>query len=175
MRLTLSPDMLAPAGNFSERPTVNSSSTMKLRYVLRKLAITPLFTAVSVLTLALGIGANTAIFSVVNGVLLKPLPFDDPEALVGAWHTAPGLGFDEVNQSPATYFTYREESRTFEDIGMWCDFKFEAHHSLVPMETFLRCAVTEPLAGPCVELLCDTIAVALRERCLAGALRQVLS
>ena len=56
-----------------------------------------------------------------------------------------------------------------------CDFKFEAHHSLVPMETFLRCAVTEPLAGPCVELLCDTIAVALRERCLAGALRQVLS
>ena len=92
---------------------------MKLRYVLRKLARTPLFTTVSVLTLALGIGANTAIFSVVNGVLLKPLPFQDPEALVGAWHTAPGLGFDEVNQSPATYFTYREESRTFEDIGMW--------------------------------------------------------
>ena len=59
--------------------------------------------------------------------------------------------------------------------GWACDFKFEAHHSLVPMETFLRCAVTEPLAGPCVELLCDTIAVALRERCLAGALRQVLS
>ena len=92
---------------------------MKLRYVLRKLARTPLFTAVSVLTLALGIGANTAIFSVVNGVLLKPLPFEDPETLVGAWHTTPGLGFDEVNQSPATYFTYREESRTFEDIGMW--------------------------------------------------------
>ena len=53
-----------------------------------------------------------------------------------------------------------------------CDFKFEAHHSLEPMETFLRCAVAEPLAGPCVELVCDTIAVALRERCLAGALRQ---
>ena len=60
-------------------------------------------------------------------------------------------------------------------VNVLCDFKFEAHHSLVPMETFLRCAVTEPLAGPCVELLCDTIAVALRERCLAGALRQVLS
>ena len=56
-----------------------------------------------------------------------------------------------------------------------CDFKFEAHHSLDPMETFLRCAVAEPLAGPCVELVCDTIAVALRERCLAGALREVLS
>ena len=87
--------------------------------MLRKLARTPLFTAVSVLTLALGIGGNTAIFSVVNGVLLKPLPFEDPETLVGVWHTAPGLGFDEVDQSPATYFTYWEESRTFEDIGMW--------------------------------------------------------
>ena len=49
-----------------------------------------------------------------------------------------------------------------------CDFKFEAHHSLEPMETFLRCAVAEPLSRPCVELVCDTIAVALRERCLAG-------
>ena len=83
---------------------------MKLRYVLRKLARTPLFTASAPIR---------RFFTVVNGVLLKPLPFDDPEALVGAWHTAPGLGFDEVNQSPATYFTYREESRTFEDIGMW--------------------------------------------------------
>ncbi len=72
------------------------------RYVLRKLLRSPLFTVVSVLTLALGIGANAAIFSVVNGVLLKPLSFDEPETLVGVWHTAPGLGFDIVNQSPAT-------------------------------------------------------------------------
>ena len=68
-----------------------------------------------------------------------------------------------------------EHYRRLKHANTTCDFKFEAHHSLVPMETFLRCAVTEPLAGPCVELLCDTIAVALRERCLAGALRQVLS
>lgn len=91
----------------------------ELRYVLRKLWRSPLFTVVSILTLALGIGANAAIFSVVNGVLLKPLPFDQPETLVGVWHTAPGLGFDTVNQSPATYFTYREEGTVFEDIGMW--------------------------------------------------------
>ncbi len=91
----------------------------QIRYVSRKLARSPLFTTIAVLTLAVGIGANTAIFSVVNGVLLKPLPFDQPETLVGAWHKAPGLGFDQVNQSPATYFTYREESQTFEDIGMW--------------------------------------------------------
>jgi hypothetical protein len=90
----------------------------EIRHVLRKLARAPLFTAVSILTLALGIGANTAIFSVVRGVLLKPLPFESPERLVGVWHQ--GFGFTGgLNQSPATYFTYREESTTFEDIGMW--------------------------------------------------------
>jgi len=78
-----------------------------------------LFTIVAVTTLAVGIGANSAIFSVVNGVLLKPLPFRDSERLVGVWHKAPGLGFDEVNQGPAFHFTYREENRVFEDIGMW--------------------------------------------------------
>src|SRR3954471_21177550 len=91
----------------------------RLRRVLRRLGRAPLFTSVAVLTLALGIGANTAIFSVIRGVLLKPLPFDHPDELVGVWHTAPGLGFGEVNQSPATYLTYREHGRTFEDIGLW--------------------------------------------------------
>lgn len=90
-----------------------------LRYTVRKLMRAPMFTTVAVLTLAVGIGSNAAIFSVVNGVLLKPLPFEDPESLVGIWHTAPGLGFDEVNQSPALHFTYAEESRTFSSVGMW--------------------------------------------------------
>jgi predicted permease len=70
-------------------------------------------------TLAAAIGANTSIFSLVNGVLLRPLPFDDPERLVGVWHTAPGLGFDLANQSPALHFTYEDENRVFEDIGLW--------------------------------------------------------
>src|ERR671937_3207235 len=87
--------------------------------VTRRLMRSPLFTIVAVLTLALGIGANTAIFSVVRGVLLKPLPFDHPDELVGVWHTAPGLGFPVINQSPATYFTYRENGTVFEDIGLW--------------------------------------------------------
>jgi predicted permease len=90
-----------------------------LRQLYRKLLGSPLFTLVSIVTLALGIGANAAIFGVVHGVLLKPLPFEDPERLVGVWHKAPGLGFDKVNQSPATYFTYRDDSEVFEEVGMW--------------------------------------------------------
>lgn len=91
----------------------------EIRYVVRRLMRAPLFTLVAVVTLGVGIGANSAIFSVVNGVLLKPLPFSEPERLVGVWHKAPGLGFDEVNQGPAFHFTYRDENRVFEDIGMW--------------------------------------------------------
>jgi putative ABC transport system permease protein len=86
---------------------------------VRRLARVPLFTTVAVLTLGVGIGANTAIFSVVNGVLLKPLPFRDPARLVGVWHTAPGVNIPLLNQSPATYLTYRDSSRVFEDIGLW--------------------------------------------------------
>jgi putative ABC transport system permease protein len=86
---------------------------------VRGLARAPLFTTIAVATLAVGIGANAAIFSIVNGVLLKPLPYDDAGRLVGVWHTAPGLGFPLMNMSPAMYFTYREEGRVFDDIGMW--------------------------------------------------------
>jgi len=91
----------------------------QFRYVARKLVHSPMFTAVALLTLALAIGANTAVFSVVNGVLLKPLPFEDPDRLVGLWHSAPGLGFDLVNQSPALHFTYQEEGQVFDGVGMW--------------------------------------------------------
>jgi predicted permease len=78
-----------------------------------------MFTAITLITLAIGIGANSAIFSVINGVLLRPLPYPEPERLVGVWHTAPGINIKELNSSPATYFTYREEGRAFEDIGLW--------------------------------------------------------
>ncbi len=96
-----------------------SAIKSQIRYLVRRLAQSPLFTVVSVVTLALGIGATSAIFSVVNGVLLKPLPFEEPERLVGVWHTAPGIGFDRLNQSPALHFTYQDEARVFDEIGMW--------------------------------------------------------
>lgn len=91
----------------------------EFRIVLRKLARSPFFTLMSVLTLALGIAGNTAVFSVIHGVLLQPLPFHEPDQLVGVWHRAPGIGFDQLNQAPALHFTYREQSEIFEDVGMW--------------------------------------------------------
>ncbi len=93
-----------------------------LRYTVRMSLKQPGFAAVAVLTLALGIGATTAIFGVIYGVLLKPLPFAEPDRLVGMWHTAPELGVDRFNQSPSTYFTYRDENRVFEDVAMWRPF-----------------------------------------------------
>ena len=83
--------------------------------MLRK---SPGFTIVAVLTIALGMGANTAIFSVIEGVLLKPLPYPHPDELVYVSHTAAGTGVKEFSSSPSMYFIYREQSRTFQDIGL---------------------------------------------------------
>jgi len=94
------------------------SLTAQLRQVLRRLGRAPFFTAVTLLTLAIGIGANTAIFSVLEGVLLKPLPYPHPEELVAVWLTAPGINLRDVNLSPSTYFIFREQSRAFQDIGV---------------------------------------------------------
>jgi putative ABC transport system permease protein len=92
-----------------------------LQHVFRRLGRTPAFTAIALVTLALGIGATTAIFSVINGVLIKPLPFPQSQDLVAVGHLAPGIPSigGTLNCSPTMYFTYREENQTFQDFGLW--------------------------------------------------------
>ena len=90
-----------------------------LRYAARALRRAPGFTIVATLTLALGIGATTAMFSVVNGILLRPLPYPEQDRLIELVHEVPGLGIDELFASPAIYFTYRDHSHTFESVGLW--------------------------------------------------------
>src|SRR5690242_10635944 len=85
--------------------------------VLRRLFRTPLFTIAAMVTLALGIGANTAVFSVVEGVLLKPLPYPHSEQLISLMLTAPGIDIKELTNSPSAYFTFREQNRSFVDVG----------------------------------------------------------
>src|SRR5215470_1884872 len=92
---------------------------MRLNQILRRLLHAPMFSAIAVATLAIGIGANTAIFSVAEGVLLKPLPFPHAEQLVVVDHAAPGVNLKSVGAAPFLYFTYRDEARLFQDIGLW--------------------------------------------------------
>ena len=95
-----------------------------VRYGLRALRRNPMFTVAALLTLGIGIGANTAVFSVVNSVLLKPLPYPKAEELVGVWQTAPGAAglanfSSGLRLSASMYFTYAEQNRTFQALGVW--------------------------------------------------------
>jgi len=92
---------------------------MRLTHILRRLLQLPMFTTVAVLTLAIGIGANAAIFSVVDGVLLKPLPYPKADELVVLDHSAAGLGLKSAGAAPFLYYTYREDGRVFQDVALW--------------------------------------------------------
>src|ERR1043166_1594914 len=85
-----------------------------LHYAFRMLLKNPVVTLVAVITLALGIGANTAIFSVVNGVLLRPLPYKNPDRLVAIWENVPGHG--RWRAAPANFFDWKKQTTLFEDI-----------------------------------------------------------
>jgi predicted permease len=95
-----------------------------IKHAFLRLRKSPGFAATVILTLAIGIGANTTVFSVLNGVLIKPLPYPNPEQLVGVWLTAPGAAglanFSEgLRLSPSMYFTFSEQNRTFQSLGVW--------------------------------------------------------
>jgi putative ABC transport system permease protein len=88
-----------------------------LRYGARTLLKNPGFTLIAVLTLGLGIGANTAIFSVANTALLRPLPYQNPDELVMVWETAPKLGFPHNDVAPANFIDWRDQNQVFTQIA----------------------------------------------------------
>ena len=90
-----------------------------LRHAVRSLLRAPAFTLVTILTLALGIGANTAIFSIVNGVILRPLGYPKPEQLMYLTTQFPALGFDQFWVSPPEYFEFREMNQSFASVGAY--------------------------------------------------------
>jgi len=88
-----------------------------LKYALRMFAKNSGFTAVAVLTLALGIGANTAMFSMIHGVLIRPLPFKGPSRLFTLWERNPKMGYEQNPPAPANFRDWRDRNRAFEQIA----------------------------------------------------------
>ena len=91
----------------------------ELKQVLRRFRRAPAFALAAVITVAIGVGANTAVFSILEGVALKPLPYPKPEELVGVWHTARAVSLSKVGMSPSNYFVYLEQGRYFQHIGLY--------------------------------------------------------
>jgi putative ABC transport system permease protein len=104
-----------------QRRTENLNVLLQdLRYVLRSLRRQPVFSAIAILTMGLGIGATTAIFSVVNGVLLKPLPYREPNRLVAVWES---LKDDRIAISYQNYMDWRRRQHGFDDIAVYNPFQ----------------------------------------------------
>ena len=98
--------------------------TQDIRYALRVLAKNPAFTIIAVVALALGIGANSAIFSIVDAVLLRPLPFKHPEQLVMVWENAAHLGFPRNTPSPANFLDWRKQAQSFTGMAAMAERSF---------------------------------------------------
>ncbi|MGH9837937.1 MAG: ABC transporter permease [Blastocatellia bacterium] len=105
-----------------------------LRYGARMLMKQPGFTLIAVLTLALGIGANTAIFSVVNTVLLRPLPYESPEQLVQLWETVPARGLAQTGFSYTKFTQIAEQNQHFEQVGAYTQDSFNLGGTAEPLE-----------------------------------------
>src|SRR5437879_3011182 len=106
-----------PAGSYRYLPRAEVSMLNDIRYALRILRKNPGFTAVVVLILTIGIGANTAIFSVINAALLRPLPYYDPDRLVMVWSTFLNQGLAQVPMSAVDFADLRDQNHVFEQLS----------------------------------------------------------
>ncbi|HKP84760.1 MAG TPA: ABC transporter permease, partial [Blastocatellia bacterium] len=95
-----------------------------LRYAARMLIKNPGFSAIAILALALGVGANTAIFTVVNSVLIRPLPFSEPDRLVMTYATDPTIGQERIPFSVADFLDWRAQNHIFEKLAAFSDNRF---------------------------------------------------
>jgi len=128
---------------------------MNLRLALRMLRKQPFFTSAILLMLALGIGATTAIFSVVHGVLLKPLPFPEADRLVEIWATLRARNIPQTSFTEANFWDMRDLNRTFEEFGAWHGASFTLTGGETPERLdaasvsvgFLRALGVRPIAG----------------------------
>ena len=126
-----------------------------MRFAVRTLFKSPGFAAVAVITLALGIGANTAVFSLLNAVLLRPLPYPDPASLVLVWESAPFFGIQDSPVSPANFADWRTRATSFQDIGgleitghkLTGDGPPELVHGALVTAGLFRALGTQPLLG----------------------------
>ena len=107
-----------------------------LRFGARMLLKNPGFPIVAVITLALGIGANTAIFSLINAVLLRPLPFYEPEHLVMVWEDASLAGFPRQEAAPANYVGWKAQQTVFEDMAALASANFRLTGDGDPQQIF---------------------------------------
>ena len=110
----------ASPANVIGTESINVSLLLQdLRYGARNLVKSPGFAIAAILALALGVGATTAIFSIVDGVVLRPLPYAEPERLVTLWEANPQKGFDHEPISPVNFMDYRGLGQVFGDAAAW--------------------------------------------------------
>src|SRR3954463_1918806 len=125
-----------------------------MRYAIRSLLKRPGFTIVVILVLALGLGANTAVFSVVNGVLLRPLPFPESGNLLIVRETKPPQ-FPEFSMSPGNFIDWQSQSTSFENTAAWSNTRFnlieggdpESIRGVTVTGTFFATLRVQPLLG----------------------------
>src|SRR5262245_18712035 len=121
-----------------ESKVQNPKSKIQMRFAWRQLLKNPGFTAVAVLTLAIGIGANTAMFSIIRGVLLKPLPYPETDRLVTLWERSPQRGIEQERVSGPNYLDWRAQNTVLADLSVSPGWEGSETFNLVLRDTTVK-------------------------------------